>query len=105
MLHPKFIVVGDNIYMGKVTFHKELLNEGDKPVGGGWFYYKQEDNSFTFYGDSHDFGRANIEDIRKAVLLGNVGDRRRSQRLRDHIFYYCYDIGLLSERELLSNIP
>lgn len=76
-LHPKFILVDDILVISKVVYHKEILCEQIDPVtephrikGGGWFKFK--DNTFTFYGDSHDFGAAKLEDIQKAVNEGKV---------------------------------
>jgi len=101
--HPKFVIVGDNLYMGKVVYHKELINTGDVVLGGGYFLYNDKDDSFTFYGDSHDFGRATEEQVRNAVEKGNVGERCRPQRYAQHNLYYTYDIGLMSERVKLNN--
>lgn len=96
-IFPKFIVVDDCLYMGKVTFHKQLANEGDKVKGGGWFTYNSDDQSFTLYGDSHDFGRAKIEDIQACVDKGNVGENYSKNRHANHKFYYRYECGDITE--------
>lgn len=97
-LFPKFVIVSGCLRLGKVVYHKELLNEGEVCSGGGWFHYNSDDNSFTFYGASHDLGRASLTDIQKAVTDGNVGDKRRANRHNDHKFYYCGEISNISNR-------
>lgn len=101
-LFPKFVIVNDCLRLGKVVFHKELLNEGEVCEGGGWFHYNSEDNSFTFYGSSHDLGRATLVSIQRAVELGNVGDKRSVGRHKDHKFYYCVEIGDIVNKVALN---
>lgn len=64
-LFPKFIIEDGNLILGKCSFHKDLVTDKEKVQGGGWFRFK--DDSFIFHGDSHEFGRAKLEDIQKAV--------------------------------------
>ena len=71
-LFPKYIIetddeLGDCLIMSKCTFHKDLVIDKDKVKGGGMFKYNFEKNTFTFHGESHDFGPAQMEDIKKAV--------------------------------------
>jgi len=104
-LFPKFIVANSCIRIGKVSFHKELLDIGDSIGGGGWFHYDSEDNSFTFYGDSHDFGRADVENLKRIISFGNVGDKRRKNRFAGHKFYYCHNIQDIHNRVPLNETP
>ena len=74
---PKFIIetddeLGDCLIIAKCTYHKELVIDKTKVKGGGWWSRDNDTNTFTLFGDSHDFGRANIEDIKKCVQSGNV---------------------------------
>jgi hypothetical protein len=69
---PKFIIEtdseeGDCLIVAKCTFHKQLATDITKVKGGGWWTLDRENSIFTLYGDSHDFGRATIEDIAKCV--------------------------------------
>lgn len=67
---PKFIVEGDNLIIGRVTYHKDLVTDKDKVKGGGW--WKLEGTTMTFWGDSFDFGRAKVDDIKACIVAGNV---------------------------------
>ena len=62
---PKFIIEDGNLILSKVTYHREMATNPDNVKGGGWFNYK--DGTFTLSGESHDFGPAKLEDIKKAV--------------------------------------
>lgn len=65
----KFIISDGDIVIGKVTYHKQLVWDKDTEIisGGGWFTINSDDKTITFYGDSHDFGKAKLEDIQKCV--------------------------------------
>lgn len=64
---PKFIIEDDKLILMKVTYHKEIATDVSKVKGGGWFKYLKETNMFTLNGESHDFGKAKFEDIKKCV--------------------------------------
>ena len=75
-IFPKFIIENDRLTIGKVSFHKDLVFEDKSKVkGGGWFLYIPEDKCFLLYGNSEDFGKADFNDIRKAVLKGWCDDK------------------------------
>lgn len=63
----KFIIQSDSLIMAKVTYHKELVIDHTSVKGGGWFVYNHDNKSFTFHGESHDYGKASIENIKKCV--------------------------------------
>lgn len=74
---PKFIIEedeleGDCLIISKCTYHKQLVTFPDKVKGGGWWSLNEQLKEFTLFGDSYDFGSANIEDIKKCVELGKV---------------------------------
>ena len=69
---PKFIIEDGNLILSKVSFHKEMVTNKDNVRGGGWFIYRSERNSFVFHGDSTDFGKAKLEDVKKCVLEKKV---------------------------------
>ena len=96
-IYPKFIISGDYLRMDKVTYHKQLLNQGDKVNGGGLFSFNADDKSFTFYGESFDFGKAKMEDIWNAVRKGNVGPPRAPKRYETYKFYYRNECGEITE--------
>ena len=62
---PKFIIEGNNLILSKVTYHRDIVTEKEKVKGGGWF--KFEDDCFTFYGTSDEFGSVNVEDVKRCV--------------------------------------
>lgn len=96
-IFPKFIIVGDQLYLGKVIYHKQLASEGEVVKGGGWFDYNSEDKSFTLHGDSYDFGRATIEDIQACIIKGNVGVKYAPYRYANHTFYYRDQCGEITK--------
>lgn len=68
---PKFIIennpkLGYCLIIGKVKYHKELALDEKNIVGGGWWILKvEEKETFIFYGESHDYGIAKFDDIKK----------------------------------------
>jgi hypothetical protein len=71
-LFPKFVVEGDNLIIAKCTYHHQLVIETEKVKGGGMWSLNRDANTFTLSGDSHDFGRASIDDIKNCIEKGNV---------------------------------
>lgn len=69
---PKFIVEGNNLIIAKCTYHKDLATNKDQVKGGGWWRFDFATKTYTLYGESHDFGRADVEDIKKCIEAGNV---------------------------------
>lgn len=81
----KFVLVDNEIIVGRVTFHRELH---DKPKGGGWWYYHKEQNKLILYGSSFDFGSVTKEDIENAELGGRFNRIKGAQIIfdeRDHL--------------------
>lgn len=92
---PKYIIEIDDelglcLIMGKVDFHKRLALDKTMVRGGGWFTYNDEDKSFTFWGDSSDFGRASLENVKAAVENDKVFTNRYLTHsiAKDFKFYY-----------------
>lgn len=87
--YPKFVIQGNHLIIGKVAFHKDMVNfTGDKMKGGGWFDFHLKSKTFTFYGESVDFGKATIEDIKECIKLGYVGNLVHYRMYSDFNFYY-----------------
>lgn len=76
---PKFIIEGNALIVGKCTYHKQLLHgkEDTSTVkGGGWWRIDKDDSKhLILHGDSHDFGRASIEDIKHCFEKGVITHR------------------------------
>jgi hypothetical protein len=88
--YPKFIIEDDVLIIGKCTYHKQLAGDPKDVKGGGWYRFK--DNTFTFYGDSFDFGAARMEDIQQAVLEDKVyTSSGRTKNLSTDKFKFVYD--------------
>ena len=88
--YPKYIVEDNNLILSKVTFHKDMAIDKEKVVGGGWFDYDNETKTFKFFGDSTDFGKASLEDVKACVKAGNVytNNRMTHSIADDHNFVY-----------------
>lgn len=86
MLHPKFIVQEDRLIIGKVVYHKQLSNDKSKIKGGGYYRYDTENKEFILdlTTSSFDFGHASLDDIKKAVSLGNIGNKHIPDAYSDH---------------------
>ncbi|MCH5310567.1 MAG: hypothetical protein J1E57_01175 [Prevotella sp.] len=55
---PKFIITLDGFFrLGMVNMHKDLLKQGDKCIGGGYYYFDYTSNSIILDRESFDFGQ------------------------------------------------
>ncbi len=66
--YPKFIIEeieneGKCLILSKCTYHKQLARDVNNIIGGGWFHLDINNFTFTFFGNSHDFGKAELNDI------------------------------------------
>lgn len=71
-VYPKFIIetdeqVGDCLIIAKCTYHNQIATDITKVKGGGWWIKSSDNTTFTLYGESHEFGRARIENIANCV--------------------------------------
>jgi hypothetical protein len=76
-VYPKFIIEthdqeGDCLIIAKCTYHKQLAINPLKVKGGGWWTLDKDKSTFTLHGESHDFGKAKIEDIQNCVQRKKV---------------------------------
>lgn len=85
---PKFIVEGNNLVIGKCTFHKQMAENIADVKGGGLWKWDKENKIFRLYGTSDDFGYASPDDIKACIESGNVFfDRIGRRKISDHTFY------------------
>lgn len=105
-IFPKFIIEtddqeGDCLIVAKCTYHKQLATDISKVKGGGWWTLDRENSIFTLYGNSHDFGRANIDDIAKCVQCKKVFSNRALVRnfTDDFKFKYRDEVGDIIDLE------
>ena len=64
----KFIINNNELIMGDVIMHEDLLKnkKRNKTIGGGYWYIHEETNTMYFYGKSIDFGKVTEEQFNKA---------------------------------------
>jgi hypothetical protein len=85
---PKFIVEGNNLIIGKCTFHKQLVTDKEQVKGGGMWEWDRDNKTFMLYGDSHDFGAVAYEHVRACIDAGNVFWSYAGGRpIEGHTFY------------------
>jgi len=89
MKHPKFIIEDGNLILSKCLYHKELATDKTKVTGGGWFSFN--DDTFIFYGNSHDFGEASIESIKDAIAEDKVFTNKYKRHSIAKKFKFIYD--------------
>ena len=79
----KFIIENDpedGLYMvlAKCTFHKQLAHNTENVLGGG--SWKKFDNEILLFGQSHDFGPCDLEDLKYVVQNQKVFSHAYSKR-------------------------
>ena len=96
-LFPKYIVEKDGdelrLIISKVSYHKDLAIDPKMVRGGGWFIMQNEAKKITFHGDSHDFGQAALEDVKKCVEAGNVFSNKYSDHSIVDKYTFFYSTG------------
>ena len=98
-LYPKFVIEDGALIISKVTYHREIVTDKAKCVGGGWFKFISESNTFMFFGSSDEFGTASFENIQKCVTNKQVYKHKgcRGNISNDYKFVYKHLDGTLSE--------
>lgn len=96
-LYPKFIIEDDSLIISKVSYHKHIATDVSKVKGGGWFKWVEqgegEKRMLVFYGESTDFGKATIEDIKECIQSGNVFTNKYQTHSIATEYKFGYDIG------------
>ena len=94
----KFIIetdeeLGDCLIIGRVTYHNQLSWDEDKVKSGGW--WSREGDRITFYGESHQYGKATQEQVTEAVMNNKVftGYVLEHPINNKHIFFYTTQAG------------
>ena len=65
-------IEGDCLIIAKCTYHKQLATDHSKVTGGGWWSLDVKSKTITLYGDSHDFGKASVDDIKDCLKRNKV---------------------------------
>ena len=92
-LFQKFIIEDGCLIMMNVVYHSQIVTQQDKVKGGGWFLMNQLSNIYTFYGDSKDYGKAAVEDIRACIKNGKVFFSACKTINISGKHHFCYDTG------------
>ena len=88
---PKFIIEDGNLILSKCKLHKDLATDPEAVIGGGWWRF--DGTTFIFGGESHDFGRAPFEDVKKAVEEDKVYTNPLLTHSIANKYNFSYDIG------------
>lgn len=77
LTYPKFIIesdieLGDCLIVSNCTYHKELAKDFEKVKGGGWWTLDKKNKSIIFYGESHEFGKASIDNIAQCLRNNKI---------------------------------
>ena len=95
----KFIINDNELIIGNVEYHFELLKgrDKDKTIGGGYWYYDKPNNQLYFYGCSHDFGGVTEEQF-------NLSEKRLPLSLKNAIFNFSENESLTINNVLVDLI-
>jgi hypothetical protein len=89
MVFNKFIVEGDALIIGRVTYHRELADKHEEVLGGGMYNLDYENKTFTLFGSSQDFGSVSFETLKKVVLSGEIyTNKYKIRKLEGYSFIY-----------------
>jgi hypothetical protein len=74
MTFPKFVVTAaGNLIIAKCQYHRDLLfNDKDSIIGGGWWQLNNQNNTFTLYGSSEEFGFVSKHIVENCIKLEKV---------------------------------
>lgn len=95
-LFPKFIIEDGSLIIAKVSYHKDIATDEKKVKGGGWFRWSEDKTTLIFYGESNDFGKAKIEDIKACIKAGNMfSNKHKNRSLMGYKFAYDTETELI----------
>lgn len=91
----KFIIetddeLGDCLILGKVSYHYQLAFDLKKVKSGGW--WKEQDKRITFFGDSYQFGKATLEQVKEAVMNNKIFTSYILENPINNQYKFSYDI-------------
>lgn len=93
MAYPKYIIEDNCLIIGRVTRHYQLALNKEKVQGGGVWYIDHDTKECFLSGESSDFGSPTFEEVKKAVLEGNVytNKAKTNKKFQDYTFYFKED--------------
>ena len=69
-LYPKFVLVDSGLIITKCKYHRDIVPPRENCHGGGWWI--RNEDTFTLYSSSDEFGYADLEVVQKHINEGNV---------------------------------
>ena len=89
----KFVIENDTVYLDKVFYHKEIVEDRTKVKGGGLFLIDNVNRIITFYGSSTDFGPFDDKHLADCILNNKV----MLYRIKNISLIYKFRINIGSE--------
>jgi len=70
----KFVINDNILILGEVEFHEDLVKDRIKSntIGGGYWIYHKDTNTYYFYGNSIEFGQVTKEEFNSAKKEPNL---------------------------------
>lgn len=89
-LKLKFIHNETDIAFGRVRFHKDLVEPHhiENPIGGGEFKFSRQEKTLRLFGASHDFGKYDIELVKKIIENLEDDDYIGFRNIKDYTITY-----------------
>lgn len=69
-MHKKFIINDGNLILKQVNYHRDIpVKDSSKTIGGGYFYYDEDQDTLYLYGNSSDYGHVTPEQIKASFSV------------------------------------
>ncbi len=56
------------LIISRCTYHRDVAYNINNVKSGGWYNFDSETRTFTLYGSSEQFGKADFNDIKNCIL-------------------------------------
>lgn len=96
----KWILNENQLVLGDVPYHFNLAQDHKTTKGGGRWHFDKETNTLLLYGESSDFGRAKIENLKLAKIDG--GFQHQTPPAENEL-YWLEEVNINFSDELLLN--
>ena len=64
----KFVIESGSIRMSaSIDYHREIVKDPSKCIGGGYWHMDKEKKQFFFYGKSEDFGPVTADQLKEVL--------------------------------------
>ena len=87
---PKFVIEDGDLIIANCTYHKEIVTDTSKVIGGG--FWQKVNEFYIFSGSSYEFGKAKLEDIKACIANKRVFiNKSKKRNVSENGF--AYDTG------------